>query len=195
MGVHSHQSEDTMKATQELKNEHQGIALMLRIIEAVGGRLGCNGHVDAKHLSGIIEFLSIFVDKCHHGKEEEFLFPALEAVGVLRDGGPIGVLLDEHEQGRKLVAKLKEAVTSYTFGNKTAAATIQLNADQYVALLTQHIGKENTVLFPMADAKLDADKDTVLFEAFEQLERDRIGVGKHEEFHVLLDQLRDAYLS
>jgi hemerythrin-like domain-containing protein len=184
-----------MKATQELKNEHQGIARMLRIIEAVGGKLGRNEHVDAKHLNGIIEFLSIFVDKCHHGKEEEFLFPALEAVGVLHDGGPIGVLLDEHKQGRKLVARLKDGVTGYTSGNKGAAATLQLTANEYAALMTLHIDKENTVLFPMADTKLDSDKDISLFEAFERLERERIGVGKHEEFHVLLDQLRDAYLS
>jgi len=184
-----------MKATQELKNEHQGIELMLRVIEAVADKLGRGEQIHAEHLDGIMEFLSIFVDKCHHGKEEEFLFPALEAAGVPRDGGPIGVMLNEHEQGRKLVARLKDAVTSYTSGNKTAAVSVQLTANEYVALLTQHIAKENTVLFPMADAKLDSNKDTELFEAFEQLERERIGVGKHEEFHALLDQLRDAYMN
>jgi hemerythrin-like domain-containing protein len=35
-----------------------------------------------------MEFLTVFVDKCHHGKEEEFLFPALEAAGIAREGGP-----------------------------------------------------------------------------------------------------------
>jgi hemerythrin-like domain-containing protein len=187
--------EVSMKATDELKNEHQGIELMLRILQTVSNKLGQEEPIPATHLDGIMDFLTIFVDKCHHGKEEEFLFPALEAAGVLRDGGPIGVLLDEHKQGRKLVARLKDGVTGYTSGNKGAAATLQLTANEYVTLLTQHIGKENTVLFPMADAKLDEDKDMALFEAFEQLERERIGVGKHEEFHVLLDRLRDAYLS
>jgi hemerythrin-like domain-containing protein len=118
----------------------------------------------------------------------------LEAAGAPRDGGPIGVMLNEHEQGRKLVAKLKDAVTRYTSGNKTAAADFQLTTSEYVTLLTQHIEKENDVLFAMADAKLDAAKDAELFEAFEQLENERIGPGKHEEFHELLHRLEHEYL-
>jgi hemerythrin-like domain-containing protein len=66
--------------------------------------------------------------------------------------------------------------------------------DEYVALLTQHIEKENNVLFAMADAKLDTAKDNELFEAFEQLEKERIGPGKHEAFHALLNRLEHEYL-
>ena len=169
-----------MKATGELKKEHQGIELMLRVLQAVSKKFGRGEQIHAEHLNGIMEFLSIFVDKCHHGKEEEFLFPALEAAGVPREGGPIGVMLGEHEQGRKLVARLKNAVTSYMSGDKTATANVQILVDEYAALLIQHIEKENNVLFAMADAKLDTAKDTELFEAFEQLEIERIGPGKHE---------------
>lgn len=183
-----------MKATDDLRNEHEGIELMLRILQAIAGKLGQGEQIGSGQLNGIMEFLSIFVDKCHHGKEEEFLFPALEAVGVQRDGGPIGVMLNEHEQGRKLVAKLKDAVTRCTSGDKTAAAGFQLTTSEYVTLLTQHIEKENNVLFAMADAKLDAAKDAELFEAFEQLENERIGPGKHEEFHELLHRLEHEYL-
>ena len=183
-----------MKATDELKNEHEGIKVMLRVLKTVAEKIKRGESVDTEHLDGILEFLSIFVDKCHHGKEEEFLFPALEIAGIPREGGPIGVMLSEHEQGRKLVARLKEAMTAYKSGDNTNALKADLIIDEYVTLLTQHIAKENTVLFPMADAKLDSKKDTELFEAFEQLERERIGVGKHDEFHVLLDQLKDTYL-
>jgi hemerythrin-like domain-containing protein len=146
------------------------------------------------HIDGIMEFLTVFIDKCHHGKEEEFLFPALEAAGVARDGGPIGVMLSEHEQGRRLVARLRQCMADYQSGDKQAAAGIQQTVKAYVDLLNQHIAKEDTVLFPMADARLDASQDTTLFEAFERLERERIGAGKHESFHALLDQLQDTYL-
>lgn len=182
-----------MKATNELKNEHQGIELMLRILQSVADKFERGEKVNTEHLDGILEFLSIFVDKCHHGKEEEFLFPALEDAGVLNTGGPIGVMLSEHEQGRKLVARLKDAVTSYKTGDKRIAVRAQLIINEYAALLTQHIAKENTVLFPMADAKLDAAKDAELFKAFERLENERIGPGKHEHFHELLHRLNDKY--
>ncbi len=167
---------------------------MLRVLQALAEKSRRAEQIQTEHLDGILEFLSIFVDKCHHGKEEEFLFPALEAKGIQRDGGPIGVLLTEHEQGRKLVAKLKDAAARYTPGDKAAAAGFQSIISDYVTLLTHHIEKENKVLFEMADAKLDATKDKELFEAFEQLERDRIGPGKHEEFHELLNRLEQEYL-
>jgi hemerythrin-like domain-containing protein len=186
--------EVSMKATDELKKEHQGIELMLQILSAISEKLSRGENVPVEHLESIIEFFTIFVDKCHHGKEEEFLFPALETAGVLCEGGSIGVMLNEHEQGRKLVAKLKDALMDYRTGDKTAAVSIQAIGDKYIELLNQHIAKENNVLFSMADSKLDSTKDTELLEAFEQLERDRIGLGKHEEFHALLDQLRNTYL-
>jgi hemerythrin-like domain-containing protein len=183
-----------MKATEELKNEHRGVELMLRILTAVSERLGRGEALHIQHMEGIMEFLTIFVDKCHHGKEEEFLFPALEAAGVSREGGPIGVMLSEHEQGRQLVAQLKGFVASCQSGDQRAVAGIQRIVKDYVDLLNQHITKEETVLFPMADARLDAKQDAVLFEDFEQLERERIGAGKHEAFHALLDQLQGIYL-
>ena len=48
-----------------------------------------------EHLDQLFEFFGVFVDRCHHGKEEALLFPALEAVGIGNNGGPIGVMLRE----------------------------------------------------------------------------------------------------
>jgi len=183
-----------VKSTDELKKEHKGIELMLRVLKTVAGKLKSGERVNTEHIDSILEFLSIFVDKCHHGKEEEFLFPALEDAGMPREGSLIGVMLSEHEQGRRLVARLKDAVTGYRSEYNPNASNVQLIINEYVKLFTQHIAEENTVLFPMADAKLDSNKDTVIFEAFEQLERERIGVGKHEEFHALLNKLEHEYL-
>jgi hemerythrin-like domain-containing protein len=100
-------------------------------------------------LDQLIEFFIVFVDKCHHGKEEELLFPALEAIGVQRDGGPIGVMLAEHQQGREYVQKMNEAFSQYNEGDRAAATKLAKNARAYIALLRQHIDKENNVLFPI----------------------------------------------
>lgn len=182
-----------MKATDQLKNEHQGIGRMLRVLRSVSDRLERGQPVPAEHLDGIMEFLSIFVDRCHHGKEEEFLFPALEAAGVAKEGGPIGVMLSEHAEGRALVRELRAALGRFRAGERTAASEFRTTAEAYADLLSRHIEKENQVLFAMADAKLSVARDAELFKAFERLERDRIGAGKHEEFHALLHRLEGAY--
>ncbi len=183
-----------MKATNELMLEHQGIELMLEILEAVTNQIAGGGAVPPGHLDGILEFLTIFIDKCHHGKEEEFLFPAMEAAGVPREGGPIGVLLQEHEQGRKLVVRIKKLLTEHDPAGRPGMEEAHVTVGEYMELMIQHIAKENTVVFPMADKMLDAGTAAKLCENFEKLERERIGAGKHEEFHALLDTLRDVYL-
>lgn len=184
-----------MKATDELKKEHKGIELMLRIVGAISDKSARGEEISVQHLSDIMEFLTVFVDKCHHGKEEEFLFPALEAAGIAREGGPIGVMLHEHEQGRKLVADLKAAVSGLRTGDTAAGTAIAETGNQYIALLTDHIAKENNMLFKMADERLESSQDERLVASFEKIEHDRIGIGKHEEFHALLEKLQDVYLN
>jgi hemerythrin-like domain-containing protein len=68
------------------------------------------------------------------------------------------------------------------------------NAEKYIELLTQHIDKEDNILYPMADMQLSEEKQRELIEEFEELEQERIGVGKHEELHELLRHLEDKYL-
>ena len=182
-----------MEPIEELKNEHRGVETMLRVIEAVSKRYGGGHEVNARDFDAILEFLTVFVDRCHHGKEEDFLFPALESAGVRRDQGPIGVLLHEHEQGRQLVAGLRDAAKGFTPGDKKAGKTIEKIALDYVDLLGSHIEKEDSVLFPMAINMLGTDKQAELSEAFANLEEDRIGSGKHEEFHQLLHRLQQVY--
>ena len=183
-----------MKATEQLRNEHEGIKLMMRILEKLSEKLEAGEDVDAEHLEKIVEFFRIFADRCHHGKEEDILFPAMEAAGIPKEGGPIGVMLLEHDQGRGYVKGMADATAKYKAGDRKAAPVIASNARNYIALLTQHIEKENRVLFPMADSHLSAEKQESIFEAFEKIEVEKIGVGKHEEFHHLLDNLSAVYL-
>src|SRR4030065_429878 len=55
------------------------------------------------------DFIKGFADGCHHKKEEGVLFPAMQAAGVPSEGGPISVMLAEHEQGRRLTAGMRAA--------------------------------------------------------------------------------------
>jgi len=184
-----------MKCTEELMDEHEGIKLMLRIMEKISERIGRRERVPEQDLDGIAEFLAVFVDKCHHGKEEEHLFPALERAGIPREGGPIGVMLFEHDQGRRTAALLTSAFGAYRSNEKNAGERISKSTREYCALLRSHIEKENNVLFRMAEGRISGTEDAQLVAAFETLERERIGPGKHEAFHQMLSRLEQAYLS
>jgi len=182
-----------MKATQQLKDEHEGVKIMLGVLGQVCRQLETTGELNRGHFEDILDFLKVFVDQCHHGKEEELLFPALEAAGIPKDG-PIRVMLQEHELGRKYVRAMSDAFAGYTAGDPSASQNIPQSAQGYVALLRDHIEKENNVLFMMADSRLSEEKQDELFEGFEKIEEERIGVGRHESFHRLLKELSAIYL-
>lgn len=184
-----------MNAIKELTTEHEAIRMTLRILNRISEEIEKTTKIpNPEHLKQLFEFFSVFVDKCHHGKEEELLFPALEKVGVSRENGPIGVMLNEHQQGRDLVAEMKRALSQYLNGDAGAAQKLKGSADAYIALLNFHIDKENNVLFPMAVKHLPESKLAELKNGFDKIETDKIGTGKHQEFHQMLDILEGVYL-
>ncbi len=183
-----------MNPIEQLKAEHEGIKLMLSILEKICDKLDNGQKVEPEHLSQVLEFLRVFADKCHHGKEEDLLFPALEQAGVPQQGGPIGVMLIEHTEGRGYIKGLAGAIDRYKGGDENASAEIVENARNYIDLLRQHIYKENNVLFMMAQQVLSEETQKKLAEAFEKMETEKIGAGKHEEFHKLMHRLKEIYL-
>lgn len=183
-----------MKPTDELIHEHEAIQTMLQILESACSRLSAGGNVNTEHLEKMVEFLRVFADKCHHAKEETALFPALEAAGVPREHGPIGVMLAEHTAGRKHIQGMSAALDGLRNGGTTAAGEFVSNARAYINLLTQHIAKENHVLFPLADNRLSESEQQRLTEAFARLEREQIGEGTHERLHALLHEFQHLYL-
>lgn len=177
-----------MKATKELRDEHEGIQIMLRVLKVLAQKAKSGEPYDKGHAGKVIEFLRVFADKCHHGKEEEVLFPELEKAGIARQGGPVGVMLQEHEAGRDFIRRMSAGLEA---GDDTEFATA---AEGYIELLTAHIQKENEVLFKMADQVLPAEKQEEMFRCFERIEAERIGPGVHESFHKLMDDLSARYL-
>ena len=182
-----------MKPTEQLIEEHNAIKEMLNILDKVSQKLDSGEKVEPRHLELITDFIRVFTDKCHHGKEEGILFPAMVEAGISKEGGPIGVMLSEHDQGRKYIRQIISGIESYKEGKKSAAAKISENARKYIKLLEGHIYKEDNVLYPLADSHLSQDKQNQLLIDFDKLEQEVIGAGKHEELHKTLHYLQKEY--
>jgi hemerythrin-like domain-containing protein len=184
-----------MKATQQLKDEHEGIKLMLNIMEVICNDLEKGKDLNMDHFEKILDFIKGFADKCHHGKEEDILFPDLINHGLPKEGGPISVMLYEHQLGRDHIRRLSNAFNELKNGNKRSVSDIISSSRNYIELLRNHIEKENNILFMMADRVLNEKEQAGIFEEFEKLEIEKIGAGKHEEYHKILKELKNTYLS
>ena len=171
-----------MFATENLREEHQVILRMIKVLLVASDKLEKGETVSVDVFKKAVDFIRTFADHCHHAKEEDTLFPVMEKRGILRHRGPIAVMLMEHEQGRLFVKGLNEAVEKYERGDKTAKDAIVENARGYADLLDQHIYKEDTILYPMGDKVLSEADNRELLEKFEGIEKDIIGEGKHEYY-------------
>jgi len=176
------------KAIADLMNEHEAILSAIQILERMMVVIEKAPSVDTKDIHDFIGFLKEFADKCHHGKEEGLLFPVLVGAGVPDKGGPIGVMLAEHAQGRQLIRDMEESISPDVSRVKLAQA-----AGAYATLLRNHIQKENMMLFPMAERVLTETQLEKLYEGFEEHEEKVIGQGRHEELHAMLKSLQEKY--
>jgi hemerythrin-like domain-containing protein len=182
-----------MQPTDILRNEHRVIEQVLSCLERIAARGTAEGDLDVQAACQAVNFFRNFADRCHHGKEEARLFPALEARGISRRDGPIGVMLDEHEQGRTHLRGLIAAVEDYLAGKPGSLRRFAAHARVYVNLLREHIDKEDHCLFPMADRLLtDADQEA-LRTAFDQAEETEMGLGTHEKYLRLADELAERF--
>jgi hemerythrin-like domain-containing protein len=178
-----------MFATDILRKEHDVILKMLDATDAVGRRLLLGEKVSSDTLNGLLEFFRLFADRCHHGKEEDFLFPLLEKKGIPRGGGPIGVMLSEHGRGRELIHEMELAASQFQDSPGVSGRRWAQAAGEYTNLLREHIAKENDVLFQMAESLLTNEEQERLAQEFERMEIQKMGVGTHERLHSRMNEL------
>ena len=177
-------------ASEDLRNEHEGVLFGLDILEKMAGKIRREGAMDVKDAAEMVNFLRLFADKCHHGKEEGLMFPAMEKVGIPNKGGPIGQMLLEHDQGRQHIAEMAAS----TEGSTLQADRFAEAATGYIQLMRAHIDKENSVLFPAGDRMLPTDVQKQLLDQFEGFEEEVMGKGTHEKLHETLHRFEGKYL-
>src|SRR3989338_4994563 len=180
-----------MLPTEKLEQEHDVILKMLKVIQAVSGKIE---EIDQKTLKDIIDFIRTFADHCHHAKEEKILYVEAEKHGIPNEGGPIGMMLVEHDQGRGYVKMMDEALQKIGKGDKKAAKQYKENALQFVDLLEQHIGKENQILYPMINMHLPEKLQKVISDRFEKMEKEEVGEGVHHKYHALVEEMEVKFL-
>ena len=129
-----------------LEAEHRVIQKMVAGMSVLAEQLEGGEPVDVSLLESIVVFLSTFADRCHHGKEETFLFPALIRRGVPSHGCPIGGLTMEHQKGRVMVGELGEAIRGCAAGEPPARENLVKSLRALVAFYPSHIWKEDYLL-------------------------------------------------
>lgn len=124
------------------------------------------GMIDSEEWEHIIAFLQDYADEHHHRKEEKILFPEMiKTIGGMVEGIIEGVMLVEHEEGRKHVRGMIHGLEAYkTAPTKVHFDRIEQDVNRYIQILGEHTEKEDRILYQMAlvhlteEAKEEVDR-------------------------------------
>lgn len=175
-------------STESLRNDHFLIEKMMRALNTTAELLKAGKSIPAPFLEQAIDFTKNFTNVCHHGKEEDTLFPTLEKGGMPRQGGPIARMLFEHEITKQLAEKMDASAKAYIQTGDPAQLVADISA--YTEHVSAHLTKENFRLFVMADMMLQGKAAQVGKELAETEEAKLKALGKTRSHY---EQLVDQY--
>ena len=155
-----------MSAIEQLRSEHETILLVLTDVE----KKARTDELSEAYVTDVLDFVARYVERNHHGKEEQALFARMRTDPVLESFSH--VLHEEHEQGAGLVAAIERAIDE-----DREAAIIRRHLLAYTAFLRDHITRENEMIFPAIENTLDEQTLMQLVDEFRAIELEALGTG------------------
>lgn len=176
-------------STQRLMDEHRTIEQVLAALRQAADRLEAGEPVDPRFWVQAVDFVRSFADAYHHAKEEKLLFDLYRRRGLPLDDGPVAVMLAEHDQGRAHIRRLERGAVSLAQGNIAAQSRVVNNARQFADLLTNHIYKEDHILYPLGENFLSPADEEELLRRFDAAEVQQGGAATREKYEALAGEL------
>ena len=137
------------KPIQKLVDEHTLIKRLLALVPDLCDSVNADLESNREIVLQSVEFIKQFADKFHHAKEEDILFTYAKGNTDI-----LSVMLEDHKKGRYYVI-------SVLLGLETGDASfVAYSLKHYRELLTEHIKKEDEILYPwiekaMTKAQID----------------------------------------
>ncbi len=175
-----------MQARGPLMIEHRLIERMLRVIEKALVKIESEHEVDPVFVDTAVDFIRVYADRTHHGKEEEILFRELKHKPLSAvDLTVMNELIEEHVFGRRTTQALVAANTRYRNGDDSALAGITETLRTLIGFYPGHIEKEDRHFFPSTRSYFTDDEDQAMLAEFWEFDRRMI----HEAYQSVVEGL------
>jgi hemerythrin-like domain-containing protein len=168
-------------ALGSLRSEHKTILAVVDRLEAAA-RSATDGYVSRPLVRAALDFIHTYVDRNHHGKEEDALFVAMRNDPSL--AGLADALVDDHGEGRSLVAAMEFAL----FEERPTAALILA----FGAFIRGHIRREDEMIFEAVENALDQQTLASLNAKFGEIEEETLGEAGVQRLLDRLDAAQDV---
>lgn len=168
---------------QALVDEHTNIKRVLARLPALSAEIQRGLSLDIRQrIIEVIEFIRQYADQFHHAKEEDILFKYFDTTSPV-----LTVMLNEHETGRQHVRNALAAIERDDIMGLVEA----LKA--YGLLLTEHIRKEDEILYPWMNRELTDSQVGQLFSKFNSV--NELFKSRNAQHLGLADKLEKAEIT
>lgn len=176
--------------------EHRQIERMLKVMRAISKDIMKGADIDYNEFDEILNFVREYADEHHHGKEEKFLFQAMqEHLGKIGDNLITHGMLVEHDYGRLYMLQLREALERVKEGDEESRLDVIANAISYTHLLERHIKKEDELVYTFGAKNLSQEVIDEVDRLSEEFEDRARRAGIQDKYMELLQRLEDKYVN
>lgn len=163
---------------KKLVDEHVLIKRWAALIPNIVKTLDITSEEGRQLIRSGIDFIQTYADKYHHAKEEEILFKKFdENLDILK------IMHEDHQRARDHVRAIQEAL------DKKDKKAIAEHLNAYRELLTEHIKKEDEILYLWMDRNLSITQVGELSSKFSAVDEEfGDAPGKYEEFIARLEK-------
>lgn len=175
-----------MKPRGPLMIEHRLIEQMFELVQKEIRRMEEIKQADLLFIDTVVDFIRIYADRTHHGKEEDILFRDLVHKKMSKkDQQIMQELIEEHKYGRKTVGELVEGKQKYFQGQTDALQIILDKLNALVKFYPAHIEKEDKVFFPSTEKYFSQGEQQSMLQEFWEFDKKMI----HEKYKFLVEHL------
>ena len=177
-----------MQARGPLMIEHRLIEQMIAMLRKALVKIEAEGNVDPFLIDSAVDFIRVYADRTHHGKEEEIMFRDLKRKAMSeKDRRLMEELIAEHILGRKTTRELVEANARYRGGDAAALGVVAGKLRAVADFYPRHIEKEDKIFFPAARAYTTEEEDQAMLAEFFEFDRAMI----HEKYRDVVKRLEE----
>lgn len=179
-----------VKPIGPLMIEHRLIERMINIIKLEISNIEKRKEYDPRFIDSAVDFIQVYADRCHHGKEEDILFRDLKNKNLTDEHGKIMQdLIEEHKWARTTTKKLVKLNENYRKGDKVVLREVITTLKEMVEFYPKHIDKEDNHFFlPIMNYFTESEQKEMLEEEYE-FDRKLI----HDIYKDIVKKFEDQY--
>ncbi len=171
-----------------LMKEHRLIEKMIHLMEKENGKMKKFSKANPIFIDTAVDFIRMYADRTHHGKEEDILFRDLKKKELSPNHNKImEELVEEHIWARKKVGMLVDTKNQYEKGNIKVLNEIIQHLSELTEFYPKHIEKEDKHFFIPVMKYFTKEEQDKMLQEFWDFDKTLI----HEKYEKVIENLQN----